>query len=263
MSKPLKSGPEAELTAHRAAIDALDDQLIALLKERIEIVRKVGALKANHWPSDCHIRSGREGEMHTRIAKHFKASRFHPKAAVALWRLLIGSSTTLESPLNIAYLAEHPVHYWLVREYFGPLVGLTSIATPGLVEKSNLLVLPAPELHSEGWWRHPLSHKGKPLHLFARLPLVEEELPNDAVPAVALAAIKPEPSGDDISYIILKSATAPTIKGARIFSRGEHHLVILDGFIGPDSPAYKQLITPEIADHYWLGAHPRPLNFGA
>ena len=257
---------EAQLTQLRSAIDRIDDQLIALLHERIEVVHQVAGLKAKHWPKDCYIRPGREGAMHRRIAHAFEGSRFAPKAAVAIWRLLIGSSTTVESPLNIAYLASHPEHYWLAREYFGPLVGLTSVAAPGLVERSNMLLLPTPELSGDSWWRTPPSHKGEALQVFAKLPVANEELSHDATPAVALAAIAPEPSGNDISYLVLtleKGAKAPHARDARVFQRGQQHLVVVDGFVTPDSEAYKAFLTDAVTDHYWLGAHPRPLTFGA
>ena len=257
-----KRSPEAALADFRRKIDTLDDKLIALLIARMGIIRNVAALKAKHWPSPCHIRSGREGEMHRRIAKAFKATSFPPFAAVTIWRQIIGASTMAESPLRVAYLASEPHHYWLAREYFGPLIQLTSVAAPSLVESSNILILPAPEEPGVNWWRNPIEHKGNPLRLFARIPLVNEELPGDAFPAVALASITPEPSGDDVSYFLVKSANdIPKLKGARMISYGKDHLLILDGFVAETDTRIKKLTANDCSVHFW-GAHPRPLSLG-
>ncbi len=262
-----KDSAKQQLAAYRAKIDALDDTLITLLIERMGVVREVAKLKGEYWPNDCHVRSGREGEMHKRIANAFAKSIFPARAAVAIWRQLIGASTNFESPLNITFLASQPEHYWLAREYFGPLVNLTSVAGPALVEESNVLLLPAPDESGANWWRNPPQHKGRPLYLFARLPLVVEELPGEMAPAVALAALSPEPSSDDISYFTLKtkSTETPDIKGARIFSSGNDHLVILEGFVAPDDAKMaplKKKLGDEFVSLHWLGAHPRPLTPG-
>lgn len=259
--------PERKLSSFRARIDALDDKLIKLFVERMGIVKEVAALKAKHWPNACHIRSGREGEMHRRIAEAFMGTVFPARAAVTIWRHLIGASTTVESPLHIAYLASEPGHFWLAREYFGPLINLTSVASPSLVESSNVLVLPAPDEPGVNWWRNPILHKGKPLMLFAKLPLVEEELPGEMSPAVALAPITPEASGDDVSYFLLKtgSTQAPSLKGIRVISHGSDHLFIIDGFVSPEDAAIRALrkqLEGDILALHWLGVHPRPFTLG-
>lgn len=259
--------PERQLAALRARIDALDDKLVRLFVERMGIIHQVAELKGKHWPNDCHIRSGREGEMHRRIAKAFKGSNFPPYAAVAIWRQLIGSATNAESPLNIAFLAGQAHHYWLAREYFGPLVNLTSVAAPALVEDSNVLLLPAPGEPGIDWWRNPIQHKGKSLALFACLPLVAAPLPGEASPAVALAPLVPEPSGDDISYFTAKTKRPdmPEVKGARAIHRGTDHLLIFDGFVTPDAAkiaALKKQLGEELVALHWLGAHPRPFTPG-
>ncbi len=254
---------EQQLAQFRQRIDALDDKLIRLLIDRIAIVQQVASLKAEHWPNSCHIRSGREGQMHQRIAKAFAGSGFSPWAALGIWRQLIGASTNVESALRIAYLASEPHHYWLAREYFGPLVNLTSIAAPSLVETSNVLVLPAPDEPGVSWWRNPIIYRNAPLMLFARLPLVNEEMPGEVSPAVTLAPITPEPSADDISYFLIKTAStqAPTLKSSRIISYGHDHLLILSGFVTLEDARIRELQSAETHIH-WLGAHPRPLNLG-
>lgn len=229
--------PEQQLTALRARIDATDRTISQLLVERIGIIREVAALKAAHWPNHCHIRPGREGQMHQAIAARFEGSGFPPLAALAIWRQLIGASTHLESPLNITALAPYSEHLWLAREYFGVQVGLTS--APSLSEalaqlasgRSNILLLPLPTSHA--CWQQAEQIKASGLSIFAQLPVVASNLPAGMHAALALAAVTPEASGDDVSYH-LRHGTLTT----------------RDGF------------HPE-GEGLFLGAHPRPISIGA
>jgi chorismate mutase len=228
--------PEQQLEQFRARIDALDEHLARLFIERIGIIREVAALKATHWPRACHIRPGREGRMHAAIAKRFQGTGFSPRMGVAIWRQLIGGSTQVESPLRVSYLAQYPEHHFLAREYFGVQVGAQKAAS--LVEalaalkenRSNILVLPSPE--KSDWWRDIKTLQGAGLFIFATLPVIAGNAPEGTTEAVALAAVTPEDSGDDISYFL-------TAEGA---------LRVLDGFH----------ITLEGAA--FLGAHPRAIS---
>lgn len=228
--------PEEALSALRARIDALDEQLAELLNIRIGVIREVAALKAEHWPNGCHIRPGREGQMHKMIEKRFTGASFPPLAALAIWRQLIGASTHLESPLNISYLSTHPEHLWLGREYFGVQVGLQPSHTlvDGLAHlrngSSNILLLPNPSVSD--WWKGAEALKAAGVFIFATLPVVAENLPSGMMSAVALAKLTPEDSGDDISYHVEK---------------GE--LIVRPGFL-PDEPGV------------FLGAHPRAISLG-
>lgn len=196
--------PEEQLAQHRGRIDALDEKLSALLIERIGIIGEVAELKAKHWPNSCHIRPGREGQMHAAIAGRFANSPFPPLAALAIWRQLIGASTHLESPLNVVSLAAHPEHAWMAREYFGVQVGeqLASSLVDALAHirngSSNIVILPHPE--QDEWWKGAEAIRAAEVSIFAYLPVVGNNLPQGAMPAVALAKLTPEDSGDDISY---------------------------------------------------------------
>ena len=229
--------PEQHLTALRGRIDALDEELAKLLVTRIGIIREVAALKAEHWPNNCHIRPGREGQMHTAIAKRFSGTDFPVLGALAIWRQLIGASTHLESPLNIVCLASNPEYMWLAREYFGVQVGISIV--PSLVDalaqlrngSSNILLLPSPSVSD--WWKAAESIRAAELAIFANLPVVSGNVPAATTPAVALAKLTPEHSGDDVSYHV---------------HNGE--LVTRAGFV------------PEEAGIF-LGAHPRAITLGA
>lgn len=260
-----KETPEQALARLRARIDALDDQLIGTLLERIGIIGEVSLLKRAHWPKTCHIRSGREGQMHRRIAARFTGTAFPARTATAIWRLLIGASTHVESPLNISYLASTPAHGWLAREHFSPEARLTPVSKPELATGDNILLLPMPDAAGADWWKQPPTQDGEPLHIFARLPLADEKLPGDGAPCVALAPIQPEPSGDDISYFLIRGAKSlPAITGiaTRTLGNAEAQLLVCEAFLAPDDVLLTQLRAQlGGATLTWLGAHPRALAF--
>jgi chorismate mutase len=223
--------PEQKLATLRAKIDAVDTDIAALLGARMEIVREVAKLKSEHWPNNCHIRPGREGQMHRAIAARFKGSAFPPVAALAVWRQLIGASTQLESPIHVTTLAAHPEHEWMAREYFGVQATASTAANldDALAQmkegSSNILVLPDPA--QSDWWKDAEKIRKAGLFVFAALPVVK-----NGAGAVALAQLKPEDSGEDVSYHVVD---------------GKLHTH--DGFV------------PETRGIF-LGAHPKPLVLG-
>lgn len=222
MADPKKQDDfDAKLQVLRGSIDALDDKLIALIKERTGIINEVAVLKRAHTPNDCHIRPAREGQMHKRIFEAFRGSDFNMHAAVIIWRHLISASTHLESPLEVASSA--PRH--LAHEYFGHYVTHSDAADSEAAlrdvsgRKYNIAVIPCEDI--------ALLEKHPTLKIFAALPVVGKK-----VEAVAVAALKPEDSGDDISY----------------FLDPDRHVVTKQGF------------HKELGDDVWLGAHPAQLH---
>lgn len=228
---------EQQLATLRARIDAIDETLAQQLVTRMGIIAEVGALKAQHWPGACHIRPGREGQMHRAVAERFSGTQFSPLVALSIWRQLIGGSTHLESPLNITYLSDHRDHLFFAREYFGLQIGAR--AAPDLAQaietirakKSNLLILPTPTAHD--WWQDHARLTEAGLAIFAQLPISDAVLPEGSIGALALAVVTPENSGDDISYFVTR----------------EGRLEMIDGF------------TTTHHDAIFLGAHPRPIRF--
>lgn len=229
--------PEDQLNALRTQIDSTDQAIGELLIKRIGIIHEVAKLKAAHWPNNCHIRPGREGKMHQMIAKRFTGSAFPPLAAIAIWRQLIGASTHLESPLNISYLTAQPEHLWLAREYFGVQIGaqpansLVDALAHLRMNSSNIIILPCPNL--DEWWKGAEAMRAAGISIFAYLPVVGSNLPAGVTPAVALAKVTPEPSGDDVSYHVI-----------------DGQLVVHSDF------------NTDAGEGIFLGAHPRALHLG-
>lgn len=223
--------PEQQLEAHRARIDAIDDTLSKLLLERIEIVAKVGALKNANWPKDCHIRPGREAKMHRSVIERFRGSLFSSRAALLIWRQIIGASTALESPLKIAVLSEE--HRPRARNYFGANAQITSFKSLAEISEAlkaktcTIALLPASL--PAGWWNEIPEN----FRIFTQLPILERDMA--WLPTLnALAAIDPEPSGDDVSFYA---------------SNGE--LKTLEGFVPPEAA--------NLEGARWLGTSAKPI----
>jgi chorismate mutase len=212
---------DAQLQVLRKRIDALDDKLIALIKERTGIILEVAALKRAHTPNDCHIRPAREGQMHKRIYEAFKGSDFNVNAAVIIWRHLISASTHLESPLKVTSSAPRHLGY----EYFGYYVDHNDAIDSEEAlrhvsgKTANIAVIPPEDA--------ALLEKHPTLKIFAALPVI-----GNKVEGLAVAALAPEPSGDDVSY----------------FLDSNRHVVSESGFV------------TERADSVWLGTHPSQLH---
>lgn len=226
-----------QLQEFRGYIDEIDELLAKLLVVRTQVVKNVADLKSKHWPGTCHIRPAREGQMHEKMVARFTDTEVPPRMALAIWRQLIGGSTHLESPLNITYLRSYPQHRFLAREYFGVQIGARDAAgmTEALADirggESNILVLPHPESHS--WWTDSMNLLAAGLRIFAYIPVETGILPADTTPAVALAAVKPEDSGKDVSYFVNATTGA---------------LEIVDKFVSEREGAI------------FLGAHPKPIS---
>ena len=212
---------DEQLQVLRGRIDALDDKLIALIKERTGIIGEVAVLKRAHTPNDCHIRPAREGQMHKRIFEAFKGSDFNMHAAVIIWRHLISASTHLESPLVVTSSA--PRH--LGHEYFGHYVNHSDADDSDAAlrevsgKKANIAIIPTRDA--------ALLEKHPTLKIFAALPVI-----GDTIEALAVAALNPENSGDDVSYFI----------------DSDRHIVTVNEF------------SKELPDAVWLGAHPAQLH---
>lgn len=226
------STPEEKLADCRARIDAIDDTLSKLLLERIEIVAEVGALKNANWPRDCHIRPGREAQMHRWIVERFRGTKFSTRAAFLIWRQIIGASTSIESLLKVGVLSAD--HRPRARNYFGAnaqitLYGSLAELAGGLASKTSTIAL-IPAALEPGWWNTLPEN----FYIFAQLPILARDM--ERLPTLyALAALDPEPSGDDVSFYVVDGT-----------------LKILDGFVTPEQA--------NLPGSRFLGACAKPIN---
>lgn len=222
---------ESMLATYRMQIDAIDAELVRLLTARADIVGNVKKLKDANWPAACHIRHGREAQMHAAMFKRFASSALGAQAGAEFWRLIISASTMIESPLNIITLTETHAD---AQCYFSALANYHVVdSLEALTENYTrlpgaILCLSAPldARYVTFFQNHPT------LRIFAYAPLV---LKNSASPEAYFAAeIISELSGDDISYFIHNGA-----------------IISLDGFYETH---------PDFPEARFIGAHGNPLS---
>lgn len=279
-----------ELAGLRRQIDAIDESIIKLLIERTGVVSQVGLLKDRAAPGVCPIRPGREADMVRRIMGKFANTAFPPAAAAAIWRIVIGASTSVEAPLTVSVLTEEKNNdmFWLAHEYFGPAAQVTRqphvkrVIGDVLDGKAAVGIVPPLRRLDDAadWWTNLLDAAKDMPRIFARLPFVYPEPPGRESPmALAIARIAPEESGDDVSLAVLE--TGPNVSQSRLqtafatakleanwiniatlYPDSRHHLVEIKGFHTAENEGLKPLIAalgdapPKIS---YLGTYAAPV----
>jgi chorismate mutase-like protein len=199
------------LAQFRAQIDAIDEEMIALLRKRVEIVHRVGKLKASQGSVLSFIRPGREATMLRELSK--KGEGVLPKEAIAtIWRMIISSSLCIEQAMNIAVFApeKQDYCYWLCREYYGTFVETKryehtdDVIDAVACKKAAVGILPLEvSEHVTPWWVRPEGEKND-IYIFARIPFVRQK--NQPFPsALAIANVMPEPTEDDVSVLAVRA----------------------------------------------------------
>lgn len=274
----------------RARIDAIDNEIIEQLVKRIAIVKEVGELKLNTTTIPCPIRSGREAEMVRNIAERFRSTDFPAAAATAIWRIIIGASTGVEAKLNLSVFADEKENslYWLAKEYFGPTSPI--VRQPhikrviGDVMDGKAAVGIVPFLRSSdtsNWWSALMQHGENVPKIFAHIPFVYTDIPGKAVPsALAIARLKPEPSGDDVSLVVIEADANVSqnrlqtafvaaklevtwINIATLSPASRHHLVEIKGFVDGEHEGFKNFsaaLGASISTTHFLGAYATPMT---
>src|SRR5215471_5475149 len=98
--QPPGSPSDPELASLRDQIDALDDQMLALLDRRAEVVRRVGELKRSRSES-FHVPQ-RERAVLARLTAAARGA-FPREAVRPVFREIMSACLSLESPLVVSY----------------------------------------------------------------------------------------------------------------------------------------------------------------
>ncbi len=93
----------AQLRPLRARIDALDDQILALLNQRAQAALDVGAIKQNHNAAETILKPEREALIIKRL-QQANSGPVPPESIQAIWAQIISTCRGLESTLTIAFL---------------------------------------------------------------------------------------------------------------------------------------------------------------
>ncbi len=291
---PAADAARNDLAALRAELDRIDDTVHDLLIRRSDVVARVAATKPN---GTLALRPGREAAIIRRLlARH--TGHLPPQALVRLWRELLAATTAMQGPFVIAVCepGAGALFTQAAREQFGALtpIRVHTSAAQAIADvsahRASLAVLPLPsetEPPRDAWWT-ALLHKDDPrIHIVARLPFWSRRAEGaPAAPALVIAAIPPDPSGDDRSLIGLEldretsrarlaatltaagfalDGTGGTIPGSLILRRDPgapvaHALVDVAGHVSDDDPRLSHLaavLRPPVV----LGAYAVPIAY--
>jgi len=205
---------QSELAALRAEIDRLDDALHDTLMRRAEVVARIGGLGVK---GRSPLRPGREAAVLRRLlARH---SGPMPRSAVArIWREIVAGSSLQQGGFIIAVFNTEPGTGYLqaAREQYGALTPMRVHRSPAhaigdvSVGEAVAAVLPLPaEEDGPGSWWTALMHQPEDaprIHVVARLPFWERRSEAATPAAVVVAAVPPDPSGDDRTLIAFEAA---------------------------------------------------------
>jgi chorismate mutase len=279
---------ETELANYRRQIDAIDDKIAELLIQRTGIVEQVGAFKRRTAPGRCPLRPGREAEMVRRVMRLFTGSSFHPAAAAAIWRIIIGMSTSAEAPMVLSVYGPEREHdlYWLAREYFGSFTPIIKqphvkrVIGDIMDDKATVGIVPMLRGSDTTYWWTNLMEPGSDIKIFARVPFVYPETPGrDSISALAIGRITPEPSSDDCSLLVIEAEhnvsqnrmqtafaaarmEASWINIATLSPVTRHHLIEVRGFVTPEHAGMQALRTAlghSVVKVSFLGAYAVPV----
>jgi chorismate mutase / prephenate dehydratase len=206
-----------ELARWRTEVDRIDDAVIDLLLERIAVVHRIGELKAKDQgvAPGMALRPAREAQIIRRLAAR-AGSELPAPAVTRMWRELLGATTRLQTPFNVAVLADPTApHAWaLAHDHFGALTPLLAVETAQQgfrligAGEAELLVLPAPLDDSYWWQRVALTLLDSPLRIVSRLPFCPTLTGDDHHPApgaLVLGALPVEPSGTDLTMLAVET----------------------------------------------------------
>lgn len=201
-----------DLAALRAELDRIDDALHDLLLRRAAVVEQVAATKPN---GSSALRPGREAAIIRRLlARH--GGSLPPQGVVRIWRELLAATTSMQGSFGVAVCEPGPGAPFtqVAREQFGALTPLRAhgSAAQAIADvsagRAAVAVLPLPndtEPLREAWWTWLLHTDSPRIHIVGRLPFWSRRAEGapDA-PAFVVAAVAPDPSGQDRSLIGLE-----------------------------------------------------------
>jgi chorismate mutase/prephenate dehydratase len=125
MSKAAPAGEDADLAAHRAAIDALDREILANLNARARHAQAIGALKEG----SSAYRPEREAQVLTALAAG-NAGPLPDVAVTGIFRQIMSACLALEQKLKVAYLGPAGTFsHAAVARHFGAFVDAVPLAT--------------------------------------------------------------------------------------------------------------------------------------
>lgn len=198
----------------RKEIDSIDTKIFNLLLQRLEVVKRVGAVKKQTDNHKSIIRPAREAMMVKNIYSSALSKGLPENIALGfayIWRQIISVAINLEEPTNISFLDNSECEYInYAREYFGIFSKFTGQKNPSDIlkdiqnGKSNIAIFPIVKNEvTKPWWLE-MSEKYYQFSVFCGFPFFENIKNSGGVTSLAVANITAEPCGDDVFVYVLK-----------------------------------------------------------
>ena len=196
----------------RTEVDRIDRALLDLLIERTEVVRRIGAVKADHLNDRLAARPAREAVILRRLVAS-AGERIPRRVLVRMWRELLAANTSLQTPMSVSvFPGPRGFATWdLARDHFGSATPMTRAdnTTQALRSVSDgsatVAVLPLPG-DDDSWWLSLTSDQHDRLRVFARLPFVASGASEgEEASALALGRLEPEASGEDLALLAVEA----------------------------------------------------------
>jgi len=271
----------------RTEVDRIDQAILELLIERSDIVRQIGAVKADRANRRLAVRPAREAEILRRLAA-LADGRFPRAVMVRMWRELLAATTRLQTPLSVAVFTtrQQGFHTWdLARDHFGSVTPMVRVDSGSQALRSvsdgsaTLAVVPLPN-DEDPWWLALVSDHHDRLRVFARLPFVANGGGEGDASALALGRLVPEPSGDDLALLAIEAETGVSRGRLRDLLQGVGlepawlaawrcadppqtvHLVEIGSFVREGDDRVAEVLSAargEVLRIVPVGGYPRPL----
>jgi chorismate mutase / prephenate dehydratase len=272
--------PGSPLDELRRQIDEIDNGLQDLLVRRAALVETVIGTKQTGGVAP--FRPGREAQIVRRLVGRHRG-RFPRASLIRIWRELLSAMVAMQTDLSLAVCDGCRD---LARDHFGIRVPLLNVPTSDQVllavaeDRAVIGVVPlAVGEDMDPWWLQLLAPAMSHIRIIARLPFgsIGNAL-GECEDALVIAAMEPEPSGDDCTVFAIASpdgldaaALTEALLDVRIDSnplasakrdRGAVHLIETDAQLEAADPrlsrALAKLHTGTLVTRLGLYARPIP-----
>lgn len=231
----------------RAAIDALDDQLLALIVERTALAGAIAAGKQAEGVGPS-MRPAREAAMLRRLIA--AAPKDLDKAVIVeVWRALIAGNLRRQKPVDVFAGGAPDVtrHFDLARRHFGASTRIAraddarTTLTRMIETPSSVAVLPFPSASGPGmWWPILAESRFHGAGIVAALPI--RGTPSGPEGAVIMAGAPLEPSGDDTTLALafdphhkfVRSMNESGLKGRELARARTLLMIEFEGYVAED-----------------------------
>jgi chorismate mutase len=205
----------------RDEIDAIDKQIIELIKSRMLIIPRVSELKKNN-NEKFYIKSAREADMIKNLVSKVEGN-YLKQAVASIWRKIICVANMEEQVLKIGIHNPRSIadYEYLVKDHFLAQANITNFdsATNLIAEMQNgsinigVFLLPGDnddfdkkDSFQENWWIN-MANNQIGLKIYCKIPFVEfssnKKMSN--ISLVATAIKSPEQSMQDSTIICLEA----------------------------------------------------------